>query len=384
MYYLFVRQTTAKLGYVLGKFNDLTGKRFGRLVVIKRAENRGGHVAWQCLCDCGNYKDVISQSLTRGVTTSCGCYNKEKNVGKPSWNYNDLTGQKFGNLTVVKRIENKGKYAVWECLCDCGNTTEVFGGNLRKGHTKSCGCLKGKLYEDDLKGMKFGRLTCIKKSDISCATGAQWYCQCECGNEVLVSRNHLITGHTQSCGCYRDDQTSLANSAKIESGTRYGRLTVIKEAYKKNLLTFWECKCDCGNTTFVPTGHLNSGHTQSCGCLASQGEFKISTLLNDNNIMFEQQKSFNNCKYDELDYRLPRFDFFVSNKYLIEFDGIQHFEPVEYFGGEEQFAIQQEHDIYKNQWCKENNIPLIRIPYTKLNTLCLKDLLLETTEFRIA
>lgn len=53
----------------------------------------------------------------------------------------DLTGQKFGRLTVVKRIENKGKSTMWECLCTCGNVTNVSAGNLRKGHTQSCGCL---------------------------------------------------------------------------------------------------------------------------------------------------------------------------------------------------------------------------------------------------
>ena len=78
-----------------------------------------------------------------------------------------------------------------------------------------------------------------------------------------------------------------------------------------------------------------------------------------------------------------RFDFYVNNNYLIEYDGQQHFESVEYFGGEEQLKIQQKRDTYKNQWCKENNIPLIRIPYTKLDTLCIKDLMLETTQFRV-
>ena len=78
------------------------------------------------------------------------------------------------------------------------------------------------------------------------------------------------------------------------------------------------------------------------------------------------------------------FASYCKDNYLIEYDGIQHF----YASGtdwntEEKFQKTKEHDIYKNKWCKEHNIPLIRIPYTKLNTLCIEDLLLETTQFRV-
>lgn len=62
----------------------------------------------------------------------------------------DLTGQVFGKLTVVARIENnRGKQARWECVCECGKTTSVLGQHLRKGATKSCGCghPKGKSHK---------------------------------------------------------------------------------------------------------------------------------------------------------------------------------------------------------------------------------------------
>jgi hypothetical protein len=62
----------------MGKFIDLTGKRFGRLIVIKRANNKSNNVCWLCRCDCGNEKIITREHLRRGYTTSCGCYNKEK------------------------------------------------------------------------------------------------------------------------------------------------------------------------------------------------------------------------------------------------------------------------------------------------------------------
>lgn len=53
----------------------------------------------------------------------------------------DLTGQKIGRLTVIRRVENKGKNARWECVCECGKMTKSHAQSLRSGRTKSCGCL---------------------------------------------------------------------------------------------------------------------------------------------------------------------------------------------------------------------------------------------------
>lgn len=168
------------------------------------------------------------------------------------------------------------------------------------------------------------------------------------------------------------------------TGMVFGKLTVISKSDFKNSYsnhTYWNCQCECGNTCVVMGHNLRNGTTKSCGCLLSTGEMLIGKLLNKKEISFEQQKIFENCYLHNSGK--CRFDFYVNNTYLIEYDGQQHFEPVEYFGGEEQFKIQQERDAYKNQWCKDNNIPLIRIPYTKLDTLCIEDLMLETTQFRI-
>ena len=64
---------------------------------------------------------------------------------------------------------------------------------------------------------------------------------------------------------------------------------------------------------------------------------------------------------------------------VIEFDGIQHFYSFEHFGGKEKFILRHKHDLIKNKYCFENNIPLIRIPYDADYTI--DDLKLETTRF---
>lgn len=68
--------------FVMGRFIDITGQRFGRLVVLKRAENFGECTAWLCRCDCGNEKVIRSSSLTNGRTKSCGCFNHEVRVNQ--------------------------------------------------------------------------------------------------------------------------------------------------------------------------------------------------------------------------------------------------------------------------------------------------------------
>ena len=62
----------------------------------------------------------------------------------PAINFIDMTGQKIGRLTVVKRVFRENvKLALWECICDCGNTIVAYGTNLRReNHTMSCGCLQ--------------------------------------------------------------------------------------------------------------------------------------------------------------------------------------------------------------------------------------------------
>lgn len=230
----------------------------------------------------------------------------------------------------------------------------------------------------DLTGQIFGKLTVIEKTDRKSSKNIIWKCRCECGNETEAAGDHLKSGHTKSCGCLR----TLKSKENVVNllGQKFGKLLVIERAGSTpNGKALWKCQCDCGNIVIRSGDNLRNNNTQSCGCskVFSKEESKIIQILTINNIPFEQQKSFENCK----DIRVLPFDFYVNNKYIIEYDGVQHFESRAYFGGEEEFKITQEHDEIKNKYCKNNNIPLIRIPYTHLDDLCLEDLLLETSQF---
>ena len=95
-------------------------------------------------------------------------------------------------------------------------------------------------------------------------------------------------------------------------------------------------------------------------CKTSIGEKKISQWLDENNINYISQYKFSDCR----DIRSLPFDFYLQDYNIcIEYDGIQHFQPVDYFGGEDDFKITQLHDKIKTQYCKDNNIDLLRISY---------------------
>ena len=132
-------------------FIDITGNRYGRLTVIERAESivlPSGQIktAWRCKCDCGNEVIIRVCDLKSGKTKSCGCYKKDFRV-------NDLTGKKFGRLTVLRKADNKGHGIEWLCQCDCGNQTVVRSDRLVTGHCTSCGCYSKELKRNYSHGM---------------------------------------------------------------------------------------------------------------------------------------------------------------------------------------------------------------------------------------
>lgn len=230
----------------------------------------------------------------------------------------DFIGDTFGELKILDVIK-KGERSYCICKCSCGVIKEVCFSNLRRGNTKTCGDRKKHPIHPpylDLTGQKFGRLIALEKTE----------------------------------------QRTTDRRVK------------------------WKCQCDCGNIVYVRSSYLTSGHTQSCGCLNSKGEEKISILLRSNNINFEIQRWFEDCRFPDTNYP-ARFDFYVNDKYIIEYDGIQHSKKIEFWEKNSEYT--RKHDKIKTNWCLKNNIPLIRIPYTHYENLCIEDLLLETSSYII-
>jgi len=135
----------------------LEGQKFERLTVIKRVEKpvhiTKKRVFYLCGCDCGNEKIVSASDLLTKHTVSCGCKQRENIIAHASQMFNDLTGQRFGRLVVIERVNNpkKKRGTFWLCKCDCGNQKTINAISLKKGVTKSCGC-----YNREITSLPYG------------------------------------------------------------------------------------------------------------------------------------------------------------------------------------------------------------------------------------
>jgi hypothetical protein len=269
---------------------DLTGERFGRLVVLSEADRiltkRGTFVrAFNCLCDCGNKTVVRSSYLTSGQTRSCGC-------SRGGVRTVDLTGQRIGKLLVLREVDHvqtKIHDRYWECRCECGKIVVARQNNLIYKNVRSCGCIRSELTRKrsaqrekpktsspriNLIGNRYGLLTVVGLAlPIITKSGKRktaWLCRCDCGKERIVYGGNLKQGHVKSCGCSRWKRPSMDLTGKT-----FGRLTVIKEGDRKiqpngKKRRTWLCHCQCGKEVVVIQNNLTRGMTHSCGCLRSE------------------------------------------------------------------------------------------------------------------
>lgn len=223
----------------------------------------------------------------------------------------------------------------------------------------------------DLTGQRFGRLVVLKRGVATDGRGeAFWLCQCDCGSITTVSGYGLRSGRTRSCGCLVRETVSKM-STKDEIGNRYGKLKVVEYAGSSEGVALWKCLCDCGNYCVVRGYNLRTGNTASCGCLGkSKGEYLIQEYLKSKNIEYKPQYGFKGL-YGKSNYLL-KFDFYLP-KYntCIEFQGLQHFKSIDFFGGEEYFIIRQENDNKKKEYCEKHNIGLLYITYEDNIEKCL-------------
>ena len=200
----------------------------------------------------------------------------------------------------------------------------------------------------------------------------------ELADKFNVSRG-MITKIWYDNNCLGKINEKIKTTEIDISGKKFGKWTVLYKTDKRNAggVIYWHCRCECGKEKDVLGTSLRSGRSLSCGLHSniSRGNVKIADILDEANIQYTVEQKFSTCKDQK---ELP-FDFFVNNEYLIEYDGKQHFDKESVF----DYEYTHKHDEIKNNWCKENNIPLIRIPYTHYEKLSIKDLVLETSEFII-
>ncbi|GBX89551.1 MULTISPECIES: AP2 domain-containing protein [Bacillales] len=178
----------------INKKDKLVGKRFGKLKVLS-VYKKGKYKKCKCICDCGNTTDVYYSNLVSGRTVSCGCRGAEI-----ANSYKNIVGEIYHDLIVEEKTEKREDgLIVWKCRClKCGKYIEATKKQLDRGYVKDCGNHK---YED-LLGQKIGELTVISFDK----NREKYLCQCSCGKSTYVSRSNLISRHTLSCGHLGNDR----------------------------------------------------------------------------------------------------------------------------------------------------------------------------------
>lgn len=356
----------------MSKTFDLIGQKFGKLTVIEKIPSnpmsKKKYIRWKCLCECGNEKIASTAELRSGIYTQCATCGKKSSSLKRRVDY---CGKKYGKLTVKKMLYNYNNTKHTYCLCDCECGTKdvlINVSNLLKPAMHSCGCAKRSIlirhHGKNIDGNKYGRLTVLETYWEEKPPKVK--CKCDCGNIVILNKNYVQSGHTQSCGCLHSEKTSEKNTKDWSNIiSPYGIKFIKQHSMNAHGQWLWECQCFCGNKFIALPAKINNGHITSCGCRnASSGEELITNILTQNKIDFKREYTFSNCKYKNK----LRYDFALFRNgevfYLIEFNGIQHYKPIDYFGGEEGFHSTQLRDKIKTDFANDNNIPLLKLPYT--------------------
>lgn len=292
------------------KYRDLTGMRFGKLKVLEVSYDnpktiKDGKLRWKCQCDCGNISYSLPYVLTSGAAKSCGCGIGDNLRGKSC--AKDLTGQKFGRLTVLKRDkQNKGKSlaAQWECRCDCGNIVIRRSTDLLKGYSKSCGCIREEIGNNPF--------------------------EFEVGQEVKTKYGKFAIKEK-----FREER----ENAKIKD--------------KK-----YVCKClNCGETGVILEHVIKSGNgsCRACSDSRSFGERFFYWFIKQLEIYFDTEYSPDWAKRKKYDFHFAK----NGNDYIVEIDGVQHLKRYANIGlsYDEVVKIDKE----KDRMAKENNHIIIRI-----------------------
>ena len=259
-------------------FENLTGKRFGKLTVLYRAEDyiqpSGQHKKmWHCKCDCGNECDVRAADLKTGNTRSCGCVQKES---RGQSQFQDLSGQRFGELTVLYRLPNRitpsgQNIRMWHCKCDCGNEIDVSAQRLKNGLI-SCGCIKEKKRQSLAEQKKEKQLQRQKEKERILAEREQRekYLQSE---EAIKHREalrlRLKQNRIHTLSEYRNNKLgsnslaakypSIASEWDYEKNKGLQPQDILAASGKK---VWW--KCPNGHSYLASVGNKTSARGQGC------------------------------------------------------------------------------------------------------------------------
>ncbi len=273
----------------------------------------------------------------------------------------DLVGENY--VFLDEYINAKTKIRCRHCVC--GHEWNVAPSSFLGG-SRCPKCNTNKLMYEDIKHRVevIGGTECKLLSKEYTGIDQKLKLQCKCGEVFYATYSHIRRRNKTIC--------NSCSAEEISKSTRKSNKDFIQDVYdlvgdkyvflEKYINSRTEILCKhnkCKHEWYTTPNSFLSGY--GCPeCNQSKGEIQVSGWLDSRNVDYLIEYKYKDCKNIE-----PlAFDFYVP-KYntLVEFDGKQHFEPIEWFGGLADFEYRKQNDNIKNQYCKDNNIPLLRIPY---------------------
>lgn len=230
-----------------------------------------------------------------------------------------------------------------------------------------------------------GHIRVLEKTDLKEGKYPLYKCECVFCNRIFQKNSNALSPTKDHYCLECEESKNLKTHFKDLSNQIFGDYKVIQRIKKpKDKKVFWECEClKCGEKVVQQAGFIKKGIYCRKNKIKSYGEEEIAKILLDNNIPFIREQNFEPSLNEDEYSRHMKFDFYVNHEYVIEFDGIQHFECINFFGDKETFKRNQEVAQIKNNYCLQHGIPIIRIPYWKRGKIELNDLLPQYSQFLV-
>ena len=361
----------------INKAIDVHGKNYDYSLV----DYKNNHTKIKIVCPIhGVFLQVPSSHLQGAGCKKCSSEESHKRQTKGTENFIQQSKLVHGNKYDYSLVDYKNAHTPVTIICPIHGPFQQSPNSHRKGiQCTKCGkesSIKNRTYSlDDF--IKFARQVHGNKYDYSKSN----YVNTTKKIAIICPIHGLFTqspaSHLNSLGCQKCADEQRANAQRKTNDEFVKMANTVhgfKYDYSKSDYVNYQTKVTIickkhGEFEQTPANHLKN---QGCPkCNESQGEKLIHSILEKIGLKFETQKKFTECvnisiskKGNKRCFKLP-FDFYLPDyNTCIEFDGLQHFQPVTVFGGEETFKKQQILDNIKNTFCRQNNIKLLRIPYT--------------------